>query len=355
MKRNSFLRGLYSSVCLLTGRPANAFAPASLPPPSSTALHASKQESSVAYKPFTVTIPKGDVQVPVACWFPVDNASDLTPATYSHRISVRKIGQLLAQWNFIPEFVSKNYPLQSSNVYDGRSLEVDVHNQPLVLLAHGYLGSRFDMCHLAQRLASQGFVCIAPEYPESLAASYETNVDRATINDLLLPQWQGASAYGIVGHSLGCGTALQMDDSWTKVLVAGFAKRRDGTKVEGNMLLLTSMGDGLANRMLQQPDAIPNDMVRLNPDQLPSPLPSRAALVYDGPAAPNHISFLDDAVNDCMIQFLSPLLPLAQALSIPVLDFDKYKESRDSVATAALVHPVLEAYLLQEMKVTSKV
>ena len=79
------------------------------------------------------------------------------------------------------------------------------------------------------------------------------------------------------------------------------------------------------------------------------PLPSRAALVLDRDDAPNHISFLAGNVNDSMVSFLSPLLPIAQALSIPVLDFDKYQESRDSAATASVVIPLVSAYLTQYM------
>ena len=50
-----------------------------------------------------------------------------------------------------------------------------------------------------------------------------------------------------------------------------------------------------------------------------------------------------------MIEFLAPLLPVAQAFKIPVLDFDRYQLSRDSVATAAVVHPLIIQYLKQEM------
>jgi len=61
----------------------------------------------------------------------------------------------------------------------------------------------------------------------------------------------------------------------------------------------------------------------------------------DRPDAPNHISFLAGSVNDSMVSFLSPLLPVAQLLGIPVLDFDRYKESRDSVETAGVTVPLV--------------
>ena len=42
---------------------------------------------------------------------------------------------------------------------------------------------------------------------------------------------------------------------------------------------------------------------------------------------PNHISFLSEQTNDALVNFLSPLLPVARAIEVPVLDFDKYQVS----------------------------
>jgi hypothetical protein len=52
-----------------------------------------------------------------------------------------------------------------------------------------------------------------------------------------------------------------------------------------------------------------------------------------------------------MIDLLAPLLPLAQVMKIPVLDFDKYKESRDSKQTGDAFIPVVTTYLKQQMKI----
>jgi hypothetical protein len=79
--------------------------------------------------------------------------------------------------------------------------------------------------------------------------------------------------------------------------------------------------------------------------------PEKSILILDRPDAPNHISFLAGNANDAMVSFLSPLLPVAQALSIPVLDFDKYKVSRDSDATAKVVIPIVSAFLRQHMTI----
>ena len=226
--------------------------------------------------------------------------------------------------------------------------------RPVVILAHGFLGSRFDLSHLAEELASQGFVCFSPEYPESLASSYPKTegLERGVINDRLLDTIQAdlgikAKAYGIVGHSLGCGTATSTgDDSWTRVCIAGPPLRRDGVKVGGNTLAIVSLNDGLIT-MSRLETMLPSEFVRLQEDtMMNAPIPNKSAIVL---TAPNHISFLAGNANDAMVNFLSPLLPVAQALSIPVLDFDKYKESRDSAQTASVVIPLITAYLKQYM------
>lgn len=204
-------------------------------------------------------------------------------------------------------------------------------------------------------LGGSGFVCVAAEFPESLAASYDRvdGLDRKKIMSQLLDdigkKWQiNPSSYGIVGHSLGCGTALATGDaSWSRVCIAGFLKRRDGTRVEGNVLSILSTNDGTAKFSgFRGVEDVPTDMAVLDLNNLPSNIPPRSALVME---KPNHISFLADGVNNAMIDLLSPLLPVAQALSIPVLDFDKYKESRDSDETAEVIIPLVKKYLKQQM------
>ncbi len=349
-----FLRDLSTMILAFTSLPALAL---------QGEMTSKTAPFTVAYKSQSLFIPEYNTHVPVACWFPLsDTKEDFIPTkpTYEHRISVRKIGQMLAQWN-IPRFFASDYMLQPTGNYvvDGNAISNPRPEMPVILLAHGYLGSRFDLSHLAEVLASRGFVCVAAEYPESLASSYDPvpGLDRKVITDALLQTLQNdwnirASAYGIIGHSLGCGTAIQTgDDSWARVLISGFTRQRDGSPVKGNYLLVTSMGDGLANRFLTSPDAIPSDVVRLSEDasQMNQLIPKRAAIVYDRPDAPNHISFLTESTNDVMIEYLSPLLPVARLFNIPVLDFDRYQVSRDSKVTADVYHPLIVKYMEQEM------
>lgn len=337
------------------------------------------------------------VRVPVAMWTPAgSSSSSQKPAVYNHRISIKKIGTMLLGRDFIPQFLSRDFELSptfpdvvggdgmssSSNGFDDSVDSGLDKSAPLIILAHGFLGSRFDLSHIGEELAREGFTVVSPEYPESLASSYTTippkqtdttttpppkKLDRSTITNNVLAYLTTTpslslkpSSYGILGHSLGCGTALSTgDDTWVRVCIAGPAVRRDTGSVAGqNTLSIVSMGDGLVGNDRSRVEAmIPSSFVRLDESSLSSTTtttttqknsyPHCATLIFDRPDAPNHISFLAGNTNDSMVSFLSPLLPVAQTLGIPVLDFDRYKDSRDSRQTAEVVVPLVCGYFRQ--------
>lgn len=182
-------------------------------------------------------------------------------------------------------------------------------------------------------------------------------IDRGIITDRLLTtlttEWGVLpTTYGIVGHSLGCGTVdITGDETWTRVCLAGGYPSLRGP----NCLFVGSVNDGAVPLIRAVGALRGNDFVFLDEDAVRSKswnvLPSRASLIFrnQGNAAPNHISFLALGPNDAMVDFLSPLLPLARALGIPVLDFDKYQLSRDSAATGEVVIPLIVDYLKQKM------
>jgi predicted dienelactone hydrolase len=105
-------------------------------------------------------MPEFGVIVPVAMWHPTAEAADNVQKEikYNHRISIKKIGQLLAGWDFIPDFAAKDFALQPTvvgSIVDGTKMQMPSRG-PVVFLAHGYLGSRFDLSHLAEALAHEG-------------------------------------------------------------------------------------------------------------------------------------------------------------------------------------------------------
>ena len=364
----------------------------------------SSKVKTIVYHPLSIQV--DGITVPVAAWHPlsqldIDNSdgtnnsnaqttrsissSGSYGAFYQHRIAVSKIGKLLAGWN-LPKFIDRSFELPPNLSIESNNVQVissssinndsnDHHHQqlpqsaPVILLAHGYLGSRFDLSHLAETLASQGFLVLSPEYPESLAASYDAtqstisglSIDRTIITNALLSTltskdegWNvHPKCYGIVGHSLGCGTVDKTGDaSWTRVCLAGGYPSVRGPKC----LFIGSVNDGAVPVGRAWSSLVEYKFERLEEERIRfkswDKLPERAVFIFANEEnAPNHISFLAEGTNDAMVEFLSPLLPLARALGIPVLDFDKYQLSRDSKGTGEVVIPLVVEYLKQMMNV----
>lgn len=359
----------------------------------------STADKAIAYRSIPLPVPKFGVEVPVSIWYPIENGgkqfstSSPPEIKYSYRISLRRIAQLLAKWDFIPEFISKKFALDPSissaskvRVVDGKDIPIQVASGSanVVFFAHGFLGSRSDLAYIAEDLAAQGFVCVSPEYPESLEASYPRleGLDRVVINEALIPYVRDLVAqpilsYAAVGHSLGCRTVLKMgDDSWSRVLMgSGKAPefpsplrddQIDASKINnkyhipavgGRLLFISSVNDGPVTSwgggiqipkeytVLQESQLDAVARRKATSDGASEPIVDRFALVFDREDAPNHISYLSENVNDAMISFLSPLLPVTQALNIPVLDFDKYATSRDSVPTGKVLKPLISKFL----------
>ena len=327
------------------------------------------------YRSMNVPLDDFGIEVPVAIWYPTkmkENSSiSFSPVKYEHQISVSRIGQLLVGWN-LPSFLQRSYvldPTIAEYVVSGSADSIDdsiSESAPMIMLAHGYLGSRFDMSHIAEALAQDGFLCVSAEYPESLAASYEridgldrTIITNAVMDAVVKEMNIKSSKRGIVGHSLGCGTAASTgDSSWVRVCIAGFAA---GGIIDGSTLSISSVNDGAVPLKFLR-NRIPSDFQQLSDESpLVRPLeysqsgdmtdrfPKKAAVLFQRPDAPNHISFLSNGVNNAMIDLLSPLLPVAQALKIPVLDFDKYKISQDSDETAKVVIPIVRRFLTENL------
>jgi len=87
---------------------------------------------------------------------------------------------------------------------------------PLVIVSHGYTGSRYIMSYLAEHLASQGFVVVAIDHKESTfsdAAGFPSTllnraqdvlfVLQAASQDAWMAGWLDANQTALVGYSMG--------------------------------------------------------------------------------------------------------------------------------------------------------
>lgn len=135
----------------------------SAPQMATNANASSSIKATVAYRSLSLDMKNFAISVPVAMWYPIyeseDSIAELEPVTYDHRISVKKIAGLLAGLNFIPGFVSRSFQLSPSlpfgSVVDGSKV-TPPSPALVVVLAHGFLGSRFDLSHVGESLAQQG-------------------------------------------------------------------------------------------------------------------------------------------------------------------------------------------------------
>lgn len=320
--------------------------------------------TAVVYQPLSISV--DGVTVQVACWHPSDKVGQVSsraaPPLYEYNIALSKIGKSLANWS-LPTFIDRSFALEPTRrgVIPSQDQQQLPSHCPVVLLAHGFLGSRFDLSHIGEELAAEGFLVLSPEFPESLSASYDPNasksgvpIDRSSINDQLLESVCGPlspTSYGIVGHSLGCGTVDRTgDEKWTRVSIAGGSPSVRGPR----SCFIGSVNDGAVSVARAIEPLNQYNFAQLDETTVRSrswqKLPPRTSFIFrDVSNGPNHISFLAEPCNDAMISFLSPLLPVAQLLGIPVLDFDRYQVSRDSAATGKVVIPLVVDYLKQYM------
>mmetsp|Transcript_8497 Transcript_8497/g.21211 ORF Transcript_8497/g.21211 Transcript_8497/m.21211 type:complete len:403 (+) Transcript_8497:32-1240(+) len=302
----------------------------------------------------------GGESIPISVWYPPEDGGSAVAgaAKYPHKISVGKITTLLTRGSLkAPEFLGPSTTLAGeAQLKKGASPQPGL---PAIIFCHGYLGSRFDMLHVCEALASKGFVVAAPELPESLSAGFTPNDDttrtaivEATIN-LLNRNWKISDKVGLFGHSAGGGTSTMMPGSFSlgRVAIAGFR----GYAGSDRLLVIASKGDGIIP-VKGIEAALPAGCSIYREEEGAKEFISKglgggksAALLFEkgigqAPLPPNHISFLSEPTNDALVTFLSPLLPVARILDVPVLDFDKYQEARDSRETAKAFIPVVLSF-----------
>lgn len=398
---SSFVRN--ATPRLLRGGPAAASPVAatrrdifsSVPAAAAAAVAATPAASSIEGEPAAPAAPfafsetsvrVSGVDVPVSVWRPAvpdgGAASVANPPTYPYAIDIGRIAlKLRVGWlSWLPRF---ERPLPCGTAAAVRGPDDAAGGSPprgfpparpgdAVLFAHGFLGSAYDLAHAAEALAADGYVVVAPELPESLTASYvpAEGTGREEIIDAAMRMAAGTGGgkrWGIFGHSAGAGSALTHPAEFVlgRALLAGGAGRgRFAQYARGSaepLFICSSNGDG-CNAFMGLPDpdlrAVLDDGeteifgdVR---DAYASPsrrAPAKGAYVFAAGSSPVdplpcHISFLWEAVDDAMVDLLLPLLPLAKALGLFLLDFDVYREQRDAAATAAVVVPAVRRFFL---------
>jgi len=149
---------------------------------------------------------------------------------------------------------------------------------PVVILAHGYLGSRFDLVHLAERLAVQGFIVASPEFGDSRSGEISPpgflgheagrmDILQAAVSAVTTNFATGP--LGLVGHSAGSGTIFSLVGSYPRVSIAGLVPS-SSRQLQGPTLVVASSGDSTARfqggiaSMLKR---LPDDFSRIVPEE----------------------------------------------------------------------------------------
>ena len=436
---------------LATGAAALGASAGASPPPSpvsSTAFASSGQaRNRVVFEDACVAIPGSGQSVPVATWFPDVPAGagagaapsviserrgpDSSPLYYPHAISVAKIARVLLNTpESTPRWLDRQTPLLAAShvrsaargeTSSASSARAATSSDKVAVLCHGYLGSRFDLVDLAEALASEGFLVLAPEFAESLASPETTpayarpgepppthpSATRDEVVDAALrafaPGFFEASDVGasggaprvvIAGQSAGASTATSARGPFAaRVAIAGFRppppeslEAREAL-TRDPLLVVASAGDGVISLYPRESGAFgAYEGIAASVESMPARVPKydvgafaarvremgtlndadarrraketsgnalNAFLTYEPPGGdggamdglPCHISFLSSRTNDAMVEVLSPLLPVARAIGVPVLDFDKYQTTRDSDAVNAELVPLIAEWL----------
>ena len=332
--------------------------------------HANTGGSSTACFQLSITsVEISGAVIPVAIWHPAAAGSTELPPSYPYSIDIGKIAaKLRIGWlGWLPKFdyalpcgASAPAPLEGF----GRARDGDA-----ILFAHGFLGSVYDFAHAAEALAADGFIVVAPELPESLCASYipPDGLGREEIITAARELIDAPGRWGIFGHSAGAGSSLFQPGHYRlgRAAFAGGAGRIAAYASSDPLFLCSSNGDGCNQFMglgaeadlrpilaAAGPGEQETTLFASLGDAYASPKrpPKRGAFVFasdNSPAPlPNHISFLWSEVDEAMVSLLSPLLPLAKALGLFLLDFDVYVANRDAEQTAAALVPALRRFFL---------
>ena len=432
---------------LATGAAALGASAGASPPPSPASptpfASSGAARNRVVFDDARVAIPGSGQRVPVATWFPDASGTgagaepsviserrgpDSSPLYYPHAISVAKIARVLLNTpESTPRWLDRQTPLLAAPgvraAARGETSHASGHAAPdkVAVLCHGYLGSRFDLVDLAEALASEGFLVLAPEFAESLASPETTpayarpgepppthpSATRDEVVDAALrafaPGFFEASDVGasggaprvvIAGQSAGASTATSARGPFAaRVAIAGFRppppeslEAREAL-LRDPLLVVASAGDGVISLYPRESGAFgAYEGIAASVESMPARVPKydvgefaarvremgtlndadarrraketsgnalNAFLTYEPPGGdggamdglPCHISFLSSRTNDAMVEVLSPLLPVARAIGVPVLDFDKYQTTRDSDAVNAELVPLIAEWL----------
>ena len=175
-----------------------SLAAAAVPGASNTAPSA----TTIGYDDVVLDLPCG-ARVPACVWLPSDGA-DAPPASYKYRISAGRLVKTILGLP-TPDAIARSFDLAADGVRFTPGATVK-DGTSVVVVAHGFLGTRFDLSKFGEALAREGAVAIAPDFDETLAGSYTPDSNGGSSRDKIVvaalgPVWK-SKLYGVVIHAI---------------------------------------------------------------------------------------------------------------------------------------------------------
>jgi len=146
------------------------------------ASNAAPSAAVIGYDDVVLDLPCG-ARVPACVWLPSDGA-DAPPASYKYRISAGRLVKTILGLP-TPDAIARSFDLAADGVRFTPGATVK-EGTPVVVVAHGFLGTRFDLSKFGEALAREGAVAIAPDFDETLAGSYTPDSNGGSSRDKIV-------------------------------------------------------------------------------------------------------------------------------------------------------------------------
>ena len=153
-------------------------AAAAVPSTSSAAPSA----AVIGYDDVVLDLPCG-ARVPACVWLPTAT-DEAPPASYNYRISAGRLVKTILGLP-TPDAIARTFALDAPGVRAAPGATVK-EGTPVVVVAHGFLGTRFDLSKFGEALAREGAVAIAPDFDETLAGSYTPDSNGGSSRDKIV-------------------------------------------------------------------------------------------------------------------------------------------------------------------------
>lgn len=133
-------------------------------------------------------------------WYPADaSAATLPRASW---IADVPVANAYADYVGLPHWIMSHLPLIMANGRQGAPAAADTGAMPVVIISHGWTGTRAMHADLAEELASRGFVAIAIDHPYGALSVSFSDGTVAPLHQAALPNRETTPLFGTFASTL---------------------------------------------------------------------------------------------------------------------------------------------------------